>query len=230
MKNKIMWVSGIVLGVGFFVMALMLYRMNLELKSLRETSNKSAYCPPKTYGSQSQKVSTPMAAFSFQRMPQSIHSFSLDDWDPFDEMDQIQGMMNRMFRDSMTRASDHGFGGLTKQPLYEPNIDFKESPTHYILHLDLPGMDKDKINIVVKNHVLTVSGERTQEKEESNDHKGAGTYRMERSFGAFSRSFALPEDANSDGLTAENKNGVLTIKIPKLTQSKQAQEKKVAIQ
>ncbi len=82
------------------------------------------------------------------------------------------------------------------------------------MRLDLPGVDKDKINVKVQNNMLTISGERRSETEEA-DQK-TGFYRMESSFGSFMRSFPLPADADPDNMTAESKNGVLTIRLPKI--------------
>jgi len=84
---------------------------------------------------------------------------------------------------------------------------------HYIMTLDLPGLDKEKINIEVTEHDIVISGERNYQSEEQDDKEGF--YRMERRFGSFSRKLPLPEDATPDGVNAKYDNGVLEIKIPK---------------
>src|SRR4051812_6134626 len=100
-------------------------------------------------------------------------------WDPFRELDQMRHTMDRMFQDVMTRGVSAG------QPSgvfsFAPAMDLQKTDTGYILTADLPGVEKDKINVQVQNGVLTVSGERqteTQAKEQSFS-------RMERDFGSF---------------------------------------------
>lgn len=136
-----------------------------------------------------------------------------DSWDPFDEMDQIQDMMNRMFRDSLSRAP---LGSLAarQNAFFEPDLDVQQTADAYIYRLDLPGVEKDKINVKIQNGMLSISGERKTESEQTEQE--GGFYRMESSFGSFMRSFPIPADADANGLTAESKNGVLTIRLPKL--------------
>lgn len=139
----------------------------------------------------------------------------LDHYDPFYEMEHIQQRMNRMFHDSFSRAMDlSGPTFLSQHTFFEPEIDINESGTHYVVKLDLPGMEKDQINVEVKDHFLVVSGNRKIEKEETD--KDGKFYRAERSFGSFSRAVPLPADANQDDIQAEYKNGVLSVKIAKL--------------
>jgi HSP20 family protein len=137
----------------------------------------------------------------------------LDSWDPFEEMDQIQNMMNRMFRDSLNRGP-RGVGFTQQSTFYEPDLDVEETADAYIVRLDLPGVDKEKINVKIQNNILTIFGERKSEKEET-DQK-SGFYRMESSFGSFMRSFPLPVDADSNSMHAESKNGVLTVRFSKI--------------
>ncbi|MBN1521609.1 MAG: Hsp20/alpha crystallin family protein [Candidatus Aureabacteria bacterium] len=150
-------------------------------------------------------------------------SFFSKEWDPFEEMERIQKEMNRMFRNSFGR------GLLQKKPAlfiqehyFDPDIDIRDDKTHYIITMDIPGMDKDKINIEIKNRHLIVSGERKSETEEKS--KGS-FYRKERSFGSFSRTIPLPEDASSKEISAEYKKGVLTIKIPKQEEKKEEKQR-----
>lgn len=93
---------------------------------------------------------------------------------------------------------------------FVPVCDIIEGDETYMIKLDLPGLSKKEINIALKEHVLTVKGERP---EESND---SGIYRrQERSTGVFSRSFALPENVNTAEIDAVFRKGVLTITMPK---------------
>jgi len=135
-------------------------------------------------------------------------------WDPFAEMQQMQDRINRLFRQSLIRSN--AFAGPSSPGLssfYEPDLDIRDMKDHYILTLDLPGMDKDKINVEVTEHDIVISGERDDRSEEQDDRHGF--YRMERRFGSFSRRLPLPDDATPDGVSADYEKGVLEIRIPK---------------
>lgn len=93
---------------------------------------------------------------------------------------------------------------------FTPDCDIIESDETFIIKLDLPGMSKQEVNIALKEHVLAVKGERTEEIGESEVRR-----RQERSAGVFSRSFALPENVNTAEVEAKFNNGVLTITMPK---------------
>lgn len=139
-------------------------------------------------------------------------------WDPFSEMDRMRREMDRLFQDGSNRLAR--FGGARGLPSYDPDLDFRETPKEYVVRLDLPGIEKDKIDVKVKNGTLVVSGRRETEAEDEGEE--GGYYRMERSFGSFTRSFPLPADASSEGMTAEAKNGVLTVRIPRVPDKKSA--------
>jgi HSP20 family protein len=92
-----------------------------------------------------------------------------------------------------------------------PRIDIKEDTNHYTVTADIPGVDPKDIEVTMANGMLTIRGERREEKEE--DNKG---YRRRECFmGSFERSFQMPETADSDNIVAKGKNGVLTIQIGK---------------
>jgi HSP20 family protein len=93
---------------------------------------------------------------------------------------------------------------------FTPACDIIESEETFEIKLDLPGLSKKEINIALKEHVLTVKGERVQEVEDSESFR-----RQERATGVFSRSFALPENVNAAETEAVFRNGVLTITMPK---------------
>lgn len=93
---------------------------------------------------------------------------------------------------------------------FAPACDIVESDDEFIIKLDLPGLSKKEINIALKEHVLTVKGERSEELDESEEFR-----RQERSTGVFSRSFALPENVNTAEVDAVFRKGVLTIRMPK---------------
>ena len=108
------------------------------------------------------------------------------------------------------------------------DVDIQDMGDHYLMMLDLPGMDKNKINLEVTEYSITVSGERKSEVEEQDDT--SGFYRMERQFGAFQRTFPIPHGASSDGVSANYENGVLTVTLPKQAEGKDGRStEKIAI-
>jgi HSP20 family protein len=97
-----------------------------------------------------------------------------------------------------------------------PPVDIQETTDGYRLQAELPGLTKEDINITLENNVLRLSGERKLEK----DVRKESFQRIERTYGAFSRAFALPQQVNSAGVQAAFENGVLTINVPKAEQAK----------
>ncbi len=94
---------------------------------------------------------------------------------------------------------------------WAPAMDLVEAEDHFLLKADLPGLGEDDVAIEVQDNVLTVSGERKTEHE----RKERGWYRLERSFGRFSRSLTLPEGVNAEAISASFDKGVLEVRIPK---------------
>ena len=94
---------------------------------------------------------------------------------------------------------------------WAPAMDLVEAEDHFLLKADLPGLAEDDVTIEVQDNVLTISGERKAEHE----RKEKGYYRLERSFGRFSRSLTLPEGVNADAINAKFDKGVLEVSIPK---------------
>jgi HSP20 family protein len=92
-----------------------------------------------------------------------------------------------------------------------PAVDLVESDGQLVLRADLPGMDRDDIDVEVKDGVLTISGERKYE----NEDRREGFYRVERSFGRFSRSLRLPRGVDAGAVSAAFDRGVLEVTVPK---------------
>ena len=122
------------------------------------------------------------------------------------ELDTLQGEMNRVFDAFFGRPGNSG-----QARRWVPAMDLVEEDRDLVLRADLPGMTEDDVNVEVKDGVLTISGERKAE--ERKEEKGY--YRVERSFGSFSRSLTLPEGIDPDKVGAEFDNGVLEVRIPK---------------
>ena len=141
------------------------------------------------------------------------------DWDPFLEMERMQQHINSLFSHSLNSLMRGPSAGFPQLPQFEPDADIRETENEYVIKMDLPGMERDKINVEVKDHLLSVSGERKTE----NEHQGQGFYRSELSYGSFSRSLPLPGDVNPEKVTAEYLNGVLTVKLAKINPDKTPQ-------
>ena len=128
-------------------------------------------------------------------------------WEPFRDIDD---MFDRVFADSMRRwpraSSD-------ERRVYDwaPRADISETDGEYLIKAELPEVGKDDLNITVQEGVLTLAGERKEEKREDNER----LHRVERFHGTFARRFTLPDDADEQGIKAESKDGVVVIHIPK---------------
>ena len=112
------------------------------------------------------------------------------------------------------------FNTLWEQPSasrrWVPEMDLVESDDHYVLHADLPGMRQEDVSIEFNDGVLTIAGERKAEYE----RKEKSFFRLERSFGKFSRSLTLPDGIDPDKIDASFNDGVLEVRIPKPEQRK----------
>ena len=95
-------------------------------------------------------------------------------------------------------------------------MDISEDDKEYLIKAEVPEVDKKEVKVAVQEGVLTIQGERKQEKEE----KGRKFHRVERSYGSFVRSFSLPENVAEDKLRAEFKDGVLLVHLPKAEKPK----------
>lgn len=101
-------------------------------------------------------------------------------------------------------------------PTWLPDVDIVEHESEYRVNLELPGVKKEDVKITVMNDVLTVKGEKKEEKET----KGKNYRRNERSYGAFQRSFMLPTLVKSDQIEASYDSGILTLTLPKMEEAK----------
>jgi HSP20 family protein len=136
-------------------------------------------------------------------------------WEPVAELNTIQNEMNRLFNSFFDPSAPTGRGNSTTRR-WLPPMDLVETPDHYVLRADLPGLSDGDVNVQLEDNVLTISGERQAEHEDQQE----GYYRLERAFGAFTRSLTLPDGVNPDGVQAHFDRGVLEIRIPKPEQKK----------
>jgi HSP20 family protein len=130
-------------------------------------------------------------------------------WEPFRELSTLQNEMNRLFNTVFDAPSPANGGSTLRR--WMPAMDLVETADHFVLRADLPGMSQDDVKIEFEDGTLTVSGERKAEHESKNE----GYYRVERAFGAFSRSLTLPQGIDPEAVTANFENGVLEIRVPK---------------
>jgi len=135
-------------------------------------------------------------------------------WDPFRELEDMSERLNRVFARPALRTTE-GKEHLTVAD-WVPTVDISETEQAYLIKAELPEVKKEDVKVTVENGVLTLSGERRQEKEE----KGKKYHRIERSYGSFVRSFALPESVDEGGVKAEYKDGVLNLHLPKAEKAK----------
>src|SRR4051795_13258811 len=137
-------------------------------------------------------------------------------WEPFRELATLQNEVNRLFNTAFDAPAPAGNGNGSALRRLMPAMDLVETEDHFVLRADLPGLSEENVNIEVEDRVLTVSGERKAEHETTKE----GYHRVERAFGAFSRSLTLPEGVNAEAVEASFDRGVLEIRIPKPEQRK----------
>ena len=132
--------------------------------------------------------------------------------DVFNDLSGIQQEMNRLFDE---------FFGERHQELAEgswlPSVDVSETGEEIVVRAELPGLSKDDIELNIQDNVLTLKGEKKQEKKEEKENY----HRVERSYGSFSRSFTLPAGVDPENVQASFKDGVLVIALPKVEEAKQ---------
>lgn len=135
-------------------------------------------------------------------------------WDPFRELEDMSTRLNRLFGQPLARRLGEDDGTVFAD--WAPAIDVQETEKEYLLKADLPEVKRDDVKVDVKDGVLSVEGERKQEKEE----KGKKFHRVERSYGKFVRRLTLPVDVDEQKIAAELKDGVLNVHLPKSATSK----------
>jgi HSP20 family protein len=123
-----------------------------------------------------------------------------------------------LLRQEMNRVFDNFLGGFEMEPFmgrplgaFSPSVDIKDSEKEIRVSAELPGMDDKDVDVSLSKDSLTIRGEKREEKED----KGKDYYRMERSYGSFSRTIPLPAEVDTDKAKAEFKKGLLTVTLPK---------------
>lgn len=132
-------------------------------------------------------------------------------WDPFRDLEEVSDRLNWMFRRSTLPRTN----GNAKETMivadWVPSVDVSETEGEYQIKAEIPDVKKEDVKVTVEDGILTIQGERKQEKEET----GKKYHRVERSYGSFVRSFTLPDLVDEEKVKAEFKDGVLNLQLPK---------------
>lgn len=131
--------------------------------------------------------------------------------DPFRELSTLQREVDRAFRDALGSGSSPATAGA-----WAPALDVEETEDAFTLHIELPGVAPDDVEVSLEENVLTVAGERRFYEDRESD----GFRRIERSFGRFHRAVRLPDRVAADRVTATHRDGLLTIEVPKAEEAK----------
>ena len=132
-------------------------------------------------------------------------------YSPFREADYPAGV--RLFQDAVSRL----FSEPAAARIWTPAVDILETESELVLKADLPDVDPKEVQIEIEHGTLTMKGARNFEKKED---ATAGYHRIERSYGEFTRCFSIPDTVDAEKVTADYKNGVLTVTLPKTEAAK----------
>lgn len=136
---------------------------------------------------------------------------TLTRWEPFHEIEEVTDRLGRVLDRTLRRA----FGRESISPAdWAPAVDISETDKEYLIKAELPEVRREDVQVNIQDDMLVIRGERRAEKEE----KGKRYHRIERSYGTFARSFGIPDDADPTTITAEFKDGILDVHVPKTTE------------
>lgn len=133
---------------------------------------------------------------------------SLVRWEPFAGIDE---MFNRMLPGSFGRLPRLTLPSNGEKYHWAPSADISETEKEFLIRAELPAVKKEDVKVTVDQGMITIEGERRQDKEDKTEKY----HRVESFHGTFARSFSLPENASTDDIRCESKDGVLTVHIPK---------------
>jgi HSP20 family protein len=134
-------------------------------------------------------------------------------WDPFREM---EALLNTYTMPARRKATAEDNGSLATGD-WAPVVDILETDNAFVLKVELPGVEKDDVDVSIDNRILTIKGEK------KNDNKDKKIHRTECRYGSFVRNFTLPQDVDVDKVEAACKNGVLSLTLTKMEQAKPKQ-------
>jgi HSP20 family protein len=131
-------------------------------------------------------------------------------WDPFQELMAMSNRLNRPLDNPAATRTEDSFGA------WVPPVDIFERQDQLVIRAEVPGLNREDMDVRIENGVLTLHGERKREADISEDN----AFRMERTYGAFTRSFSLPRTVDASKVSAAYKDGVLEVAVPKVEAAK----------
>ena len=141
---------------------------------------------------------------------------SIARWDPFRDLMEIQGELNRLFGRTYGSGEDNGGASALATGTWAPAVDVYEDKDSVLLHVELPGVEPDDVELSVEDSTLTIRGRR----EFARDVDQENYRRVERRYGEFVRTFTLPPTADAERVHASFDKGVLTVEVPKKEEAK----------
>jgi len=141
---------------------------------------------------------------------------TLTKWDAFRDLEELSDRLQRTFGPRQLTLPQNGGRESMKVADWVPSVDVAEDPERYLIKVEIPEVKREDVKVGVQDGVLTIQGERKQEKEE----KGKKFHRIERSYGSFMRSFTLPDDVDAAQILAEFHDGILNVTLPKSESAK----------
>jgi HSP20 family protein len=139
---------------------------------------------------------------------------SVERWDPFRNMSDIQGEVNRLFDSFLGRPTVSGAGSAVRT--WAPILDMHETKDELVMNFELPGVSEKDVTLSITGDLLTLKGERTATRE----FNGENAYHAERVYGKFERNVQLPMPVQPDKVKATYRDGVLEVKLPKAEEVK----------
>jgi HSP20 family protein len=133
---------------------------------------------------------------------------ALAKWNPFRELDEMRRDLGTFFGRTQLRWPGEEAVAVKE---WAPLVDVTEDEKEFLIKAELPEVPKEHVKVTVENRTLRITGERKMEKEE----KGRKVHRIERAYGLFERAFTLPEGTQEEKVTAEYKDGLLMVHLPK---------------
>lgn len=139
---------------------------------------------------------------------------SLIKWDPLRELEDVSNRLNRFFGRALPQTTSSQ--DMLALADWTPSVDITETDAAFLVKGEIPGVNKDDVKVTIEDGMLTIQGERKQEKEE----KGKKFHRIERSYGSFMRSFRVPEGVDESKVKADFKDGMINVTLPKSEKAK----------
>lgn len=130
---------------------------------------------------------------------------------PWRDLDQLTNRLSRAFEDGFDFPTPSSGGD------WLPAVNVEESAEELLLTAELPGMSREDVEIELENNILTIRGERAEERTEGEEKR---YHLWERRYGSFQRSFTLPRTVDAEGISADFENGLLRVHMPKAPEAK----------